>query len=153
MEAQFDFLIETRDKLTEVHQTIKDIRSARKQINEVNSKLEEEEFESIVKMGEGIDSVMTIIENEFYQTKNRSEQDMLNYPIKLNNKLGHLSALANMGFNRPTDQMYALKDEVFNDIDTYLEQWDGLIKKEIGDFNQMVKDANIDAVSVPMKNP
>ena len=153
LEAQFDFLIETRDKLTEVHQTIKDIRSARKQINEVNSKLEEEEFESIVKMGEGIDSVMTIIENEFYQTKNRSEQDMLNYPIKLNNKLGHLSALANMGFNRPTDQMYALKDEVFNDIDTYLEQWDGLIKKEIGDFNQMVKDANIDAVSVPMKNP
>ena len=151
LQAQFDFIIETRDKLTEVHQTIKDIRSVRKQINEVSSKLEEEEFEAIVALGKSIDSIMTIIENEFYQTKNKSEQDMLNYPIKLNNKLGHLSALANMGFNRPTDQMYVLKDEVFIEIDAYLEQWNGLISNEISDYNQMIKDANIDAVSLPKK--
>lgn len=153
LQAQFDFLIETRDKLTEVHQTIKDIQSARKQINEVNSKLEGEEFEQIVNKGRMIDSVMTIIENEFYQTKNKSEQDMLNYPIKLNNKLGHLSALANMGFNRPTDQMYELKEEVFIEIDTYLKQWNDLVKDEIRNFNQMIKDADIDAVSLPKKNP
>ena len=151
LQAQFDLLIETRDKLTVVHETINDIRSVRKQIKEVNLKMDEEEFETIVKTGKSIDSVMTVIENEFYQTKNKSEQDMLNYPIKLNNKLGHLSALANMGYNRPTDQMYALKDEVFNEIDAYLKQWNTLVKNEISEFNQMVKDANIDAVSLPKK--
>ena len=151
LQAQFDFLIETRDKLTEVHETINDIRSVRKQIKEVNSKMADKEFESIINRGKDIDSVMTFIENEFYQTKNKSEQDMLNYPIKLNNKLGHLSALANLGFNRPTDQMYELKDEVFIEIDAYLEQWDELINNEIRNYNQLVKDASIDAVSLPLK--
>ena len=39
-----------------------------------------------------IDKKITIIENELYQTKNRSGQDPLNFPIKLNNKLSSVGS-------------------------------------------------------------
>lgn len=148
LQAQFDFLIDTRDKLTDMHQCIIDIRATRKQINELNEKLDEENKE-LMDEGKRIDSLMSIIEQEFYQTKNKSEQDMLNYPIKLNNKLGHLSALANMGYNRPTDQMYALKEELFIEIDALLNDWEKLKRIDINNLNLLVYKANINAISIP----
>lgn len=149
LQMQFDFLIETRDLLSEVHQSILDIRSVREQINDLISKTVEDEHQEIIDEGHRIDSIMTIIENEFYQTKNKSEQDMLNYPIRLNNKLGHLSALASMGANKPTTQMYALKEELEVEIIMYLDQWSEIVEKDIKILNQMVRTANVDAVSIP----
>lgn len=149
LQDQFNFLIDTRDLLSEMHQTILDIRSVRGQLNELSIKLNDETNQDLISEIASIDSSMTVIETAFYQTKNKSEQDMLNYPIMLNNKLGHLSALANMGYNRPTDQMYALKEELELEINAYLENWDTIQEKDIKILNQMVKTANIDAVYIP----
>jgi photosystem II stability/assembly factor-like uncharacterized protein len=149
LEDQFNFLIETRDLLSEMHQAIIDIRMVREQFDFLMKRLDEEDDKAIIDEIASIDSSMTIIENAFYQTKNKSEQDMLNYPIMLNNKLGHLSALADMGFNKPTDQMYALKSELEIEIDAYLENWVTIQEKDIKILNQMVKTASIDAVYIP----
>ncbi len=65
----------------------------------------------------------------------------------------HTSALANMGYNKPTDQMYALKDEVFLEIDSYLKLWKRIVEEDLVLLNQSVRNANIDAVSVPLKTP
>jgi photosystem II stability/assembly factor-like uncharacterized protein len=146
LQDQFDFLIECRDLLTEMHQTIVDIRSVRDQLNTLSAKMEGEEYEEIQANIEDIDSMMTIIEEAFYQTKNKSDQDMLNYPIMLNNKLSHLAALANVGYNRPTEQMYALKAELDDEINAYLDNWSEIQEKQIKNLNQMIRTANIDAV-------
>jgi hypothetical protein len=66
---------------------------------------------------------MTKVEEALYQTKNRSPQDPLNFPIRLNNKYGHVGALAGMGQNRPTEQMYAVKAELEALINVELESW------------------------------
>jgi hypothetical protein len=148
LQAQFDFLIITRDKLSELHQTIKDIRSTRKQLKELSEKLGEE-FKEIETESKRIDSLMTIIEEAFYQTKNKSEQDILNYPIQLNNKLGTLSSMASIGYNRPTKQMYELKDDLFIEIDVHLKNWNIIKEVDIKKLNKMVYDASIDAISLP----
>ena len=66
---------------------------------------------------------MTAIEEVLYQTKLKSNQDMLNYPIRLNNKLAHVASLASMGWYRPTDQMIGVKDELTALIDVELAKW------------------------------
>ena len=40
---------------------------------------------------------MSTIEETLYQTQNESRQDPLNFPIRLNNKLGHLGSLSGFG--------------------------------------------------------
>ena len=56
---------------------------------------------------------MTKVEEALYQTKNRSPQDPLNFPIRLNDKLNALAGSAGgFGDARPTDQAVQVKDEL-----------------------------------------
>ena len=76
-----------------------------------------------------IDSVVNAagnIEKALYQTKNRSPQDPLNFPIRLNNKYGHVGSLASIGFQAPTAAMYGVKAELEKAIDAELQKWKNL---------------------------
>ena len=55
---------------------------------------------------------ITKIEEALYQTKNRSSQDPLNYPVRLTNKIGYLNSILGNGEYPPTDQAYAVRAEV-----------------------------------------
>ena len=77
----------------------------------------------------------TKIEEALYQTKNRSGQDPLNFPIRLTNKLGHLNALVGMGDFPPTEQDIAVKDELTAKIKVQLDAFNKLISEEISAFN------------------
>ena len=61
---------------------------------------------------------LTEVEGEIYQYRNRSSQDPLNYPIRLNNKLAALQGIVESGDYKPTDQSYA----VFKDLSARLDQ-------------------------------
>lgn len=149
MQQQFDFLIQVRDKLTESHQAIIDIRSLREQLMGLKGRLPEgEATQPIRDQIAEMDSVMTAVETALYQTKNRSNQDPLNYPIKLTNKLGHLASLTGVGAYRPTDQAWAFLEEVTGRIDAELATWYALRDAAIPTLNQLVKKADIDAVRV-----
>ncbi len=147
LQAKFEFLLEIRNKLDETHDCIRNMRTIRGQISTMNNKLgEESQYTEVVQKGKDIDSVMTGIENELYQTKLKSNQDMLNFPIKLNNKLAHLASLASMGNTRPTDQMYAVKEELIILIDAQLALWKNIQSSEIPAYNEMIREAKIDVI-------
>ena len=105
LKKQFDFLITVRDKLTEMHQAIKDIRSVRKQMKGFQSRIKNKvELKDIVAQIDSVNADMTAIEEALYQTKNKSRQDPLNFPIRLNDKLAGLAGISEWGDWRPTDQ-------------------------------------------------
>ena len=62
--------------------------------------------------GDALTAKLTAVEGEIYQYRNRSGQDPLNFPIKLNNKLAALQGIVESGDYRPTDQSSA----VFKDL-------------------------------------
>ncbi len=144
-QAQFDFLIKVRDKLSETNQAIIDIRKAKAQINDVMKKADNDE---ISELGKAINKDMSEIEKALYQTKNESGQDPLNFPIRLNNKLGHLGSLSGMGNSRPTNAALEFYDEVTALIDEQLKALNVIFDTRIDEFNQAVKEAEVDAVKL-----
>ena len=146
LKDQFNFLIEIRDKITEIHQSISDMRLITNQINTFKSKIENN-IEIITKMNNLIDKI-NIIQNNLYQTKNRSRQDPLNYPIKLNNKLAHLSSVAGNGNYKPTDQMIEVKNELIKKINQELKTWDLIKKEKLKNLNNEIKNIDIDLISI-----
>jgi len=149
LQAQFDFLIQVRDKLSETHQTIIDIRDVRSQINQLTRRIKDDStYQDIVDACKNLDEKMTLIENELYQTQNRSRQDPLNFPIKLNNKLAHVGSLSSIGDYPPTDQAQAFYREVSQRIDAQIQQWEQLKLEELPRINQMVRDKQVDAIMV-----
>ena len=55
--------------------------------------------------GDSLRSRASAVEADIYQVKNRSNQDPLNFPIKVNNRLANLMAMAERGDGRPTTNM------------------------------------------------
>ncbi len=153
IQKQFDFLIEVRDKLTETHTAIKNMREARAQMMDLKKRLEgDESYKEIVDMTEDINKQMTEVEQALYQTKNQSRQDPLNFPIRLNNKLGHLNSVVGRSSDySPTDQAVAVKNEMSEKINTELKKWETIKSNEIPKLNEKVKEMQINAVMLDSK--
>ena len=146
LRAQFDFLNEVIAKLTETNSAIKNIRKARTQINTVTARLDGDDYQEIKDLTKEILEEMKTIEEALYQTKNQSRQDPLNFPIRLNNKLGHLNSLMGMGDFKPTKQAVEFKEEVTAEIDTELEKLGKIFNTRIPNFNALVKSKEVNAV-------
>ena len=84
------------------------------------------------------------VEKALYQTKNRSGQDPLNFPIRLTNKLGHLNSLVSLGDFPPTEQDIAVRDELTKKINAQLDTFDALVKNEIKAFNTEFNSKSLD---------
>ncbi len=136
LQKQFDFLLGVRDKLSEVHQTILDIRLMKKNLGDIQNMLKDEGDEELMKRIVNLKSSLLEIENELYQTKNRSSQDPLNYPIKLGNKLAALNGVVGTGEYAPTDQSYKVLEFLEKRIDIQLNRFNSIRINDISQLNK-----------------
>ena len=91
---------------------------------------------------------MDKIENELYQTKNQSNQDPLNYGVKLTNNLGNLNSAFRGGDFSPTDQDIKVKNDLIEKVNVQLEIYDTIISNEIPSFNSSFKELELDYLNV-----
>ncbi|WP_456426628.1 VPS10 domain-containing protein [Rhodocaloribacter sp.] len=154
LQAQFDFLMEIRDKLSETHRAIKKIRDVRSQTKAITSRLGDYEgADEIREAAKALNEKLTAIEEALYQTKNQSRQDPLNFPIRLNNKLAAVASTASVGDYRPTDQAVAVKEELTAAIDAELAKLDTILETDLPAFNDLVREKAIPAVIVKTDEP
>ncbi len=149
IEAQFDFLLAVRDKVSQTHVAIRQIREARERINSVTESIKEkEDMKDVVEMARAINKKMKDIEETLYQTKNKSGQDPLNYPIRLNNKLAALASEADASDYRPTAQVTAVSTELIGRIDEQLNALKTVFTEDIPKLNQLILEKRVDPVPV-----
>ncbi|MEM9673395.1 MAG: glycosyl hydrolase [Bacteroidota bacterium] len=148
--AQFDFLMDVRDKLSEAHQAVIDIRNLRKDLEYVEEKLKDDPTaKPILEATKELDEEMTVIENNIHETRNEAYQDPLNFGIKLNNRLAYLATHESAGDFRPTEQAIAYKKEVSTQIDDEIEALQNLLNQKLPAINQMMEEQNIEVLTRP----
>ena len=143
-QTQFDFLIQVRDKVSQAHQAMLDIEKIRQEINFVKSKIKDPIL--LDKMTDFMDQ-LTVIEGTIHQTKNKSNQDPLNYGIKVNNRLAFLMADQQRGDYPPTDQAHQVYIELAADLDQILTEMKNLCAQSIPDLNKVLN--GLEAISTP----
>jgi photosystem II stability/assembly factor-like uncharacterized protein len=149
IQAQFDFSIAVRDKLTETNKAIKQIRTTREQINRVTEPMKgKEDMKDATDLAKSILDEIKKIEEALYQTKNRSGQDPLNYPVRLNNKLGALGSEVDGSDFKPTEQVKAVYKEVTEKIDVQLNQLNKVMTDKIPKFNEIIKQKQVSAITI-----
>lgn len=147
LNKQFEFLVEVRDKLSETHSAIKSIRKVRSQIQEVISKLDKKgEYTEIDTLAQHIKEKIDTIEKALYQTKNKSRQDPLNYPIRLNNRLSALARVVSTGDYPPTHQAIKVKEELIMQINNELKELQQVMEQQVPQFNQLIHTYTIPVV-------
>jgi photosystem II stability/assembly factor-like uncharacterized protein len=146
---QLELGLKIRDKLSETHNAIIQIRDVRKQVEDLLKRVAgQPNFKVVNDAGTALNKKLTEIEETLYQTKNQSNQDPLNFPIRLNNKLAALGGVVGSAEAAPTAQSYAVYDEVVAQIDAQLQKLGQLMRTDVPAFNQLVRDQNIPAVVV-----
>ena len=151
---QLEFGLKIRDKVTETHNAIIQIREVRKQVEDLLKRIAGQPgFKPINDAATRLKSDLTQVEETLYQTKNQSSQDPLNYPIRLNNKLAALTGVVGRSDSPPTDQAYAVYDELVLKIDEQLARLAQIIKTDVPAFNQLVRDQNIPAITLKPAPP
>ena len=145
LKEQFDLAIQIRDKTSEANEAVIQIRDIRKQ---VNTALEKSEDEKIATAAETLMSKLTAIEEDLYQVKNRSGQDPLNFPIKLNNRLASLRRSVESGDAKPTNGAYLVFKELSAELAGHMAKLKQALGQDLGNLNSLLKDGGMDEVKV-----
>jgi photosystem II stability/assembly factor-like uncharacterized protein len=146
---QFDLLMKIRDSVTETDDTILQIRDLREQINVVNKHVGSgPEGKPIVDAGKALDKKMTAIEEVLIQTKAKSGQDVLNYPVRLNNHFVALGGVVSSASTAPTQQSYDVFDMLTQQLNEQMTKWKEIVATDVPAYNSLVKQQEVPALKV-----
>lgn len=137
MQKQYDFISSVNKTVDNAHQSIKKMRKVDAQLQDFQKQYKNNgQVKPLLEKAKTLSEQLSEIENALYQTKNRSNQDPLNFPIKLTNKLAHLNSLVGMDDFPPTQQDIAVKDQLTASINEELNKFDQLLEEEAKAFNK-----------------
>ncbi|TQI69451.1 photosystem II stability/assembly factor-like uncharacterized protein [Gramella sp. Hel_I_59] len=137
MQKQYDFISSVNKTVDKAHQSIKKMRKVDAQLQDFQKQYKNnEQVKPLLEKAKTLSEELSEIENALYQTRNRSNQDPLNFPIKLTNKLAHLNSLVGMDDFPPTQQDIAVKDQLTASINEELNKFDQLLEEEVKAFNK-----------------
>jgi hypothetical protein len=95
-----------------------------------------------------LDKKMTEVEEALIQTKAKSGQDVLNFPVRLNNHLVALSGVVGSADSAPTQQAYEAFDMLSKAVDEQLTKWKTLVSTDVKAYNDLIKQQEVPAVTV-----
>lgn len=147
-EAQFDFLQEVMGKFNEVQKGIKDIRTLRGQINDFVARQGKDCPAEIRQLADSVNKKLGAIEEALYQTRARSGQDVLNYPIRLNDKLAGVFDAANSGNMPPSKQVRDVYATLAAQCNQQLDQLKSVREREIADFNKLIREKSLPVIGL-----
>ena len=147
-DAQLAFLLQLRDKFNQVQISIKDIRTVRGQITDFTSRIEGENTKEIKKMADSIQKQLTSIEEALYQTKSKSGQDVLNFPIRINDKLAGLYGVAASGQNAPSKQAREAYADLAGQADVQIDKLKKVISTDVATLNKMINEKQLPVIGI-----
>jgi septal ring factor EnvC (AmiA/AmiB activator) len=146
-QAQFDFLVKVRDKVSEANQGVIDIRKTRDDLTYLKNKIAaHEKYKDVADRIKKFEEELNQMENAIHQTKNKSVQDPLNYGIKMNNRLAHLMVEQGQGDYPPTKQSEEVRQMLSKIVDEELIKVKTTIRTNLEVIDKMVKEKGIEIV-------
>lgn len=149
MKQQFDFVNKVNTSVDEAHKAIKNIRSINTKLADFEKNYGDmEETKELLADVKALKKEFSDIEKALYQTQNRSNQDPLNFPIRLTNKLGHLNRLVTINDFPPTAQDEAVRIELTAEVEKQMEHYNKLISEDLEAFNTAFAKLNLDYLTL-----
>ncbi len=149
LKKQAELLAAIRDRVSDTHQAVVQIRDVKAQVKEVAARAEKlGKKEPVGSKGLSLAEKLTGLEEQLVNPKLKSEQDVLNFQPALDHQfVGLATAVSSAdGAPRPVEVEYfaALNAK----LDALLAELETLFGSDLADFNAAVKEAGILPVAV-----
>jgi len=133
LQAQYEFSSAVRDKVTEANRAVISIRGVKA---ELEDRLERANDQQLQNAADRLDENASEVEGMIYQVRNQSNQDPLNFPIRVNNRLANLMSMAERGDGRPGNNMPVILDILVEELRGYTERLAEIWATDLATVNQ-----------------
>lgn len=145
-EAQVSFLVQVQEKFNETMKAIRKIKNTRQQITEYTARLGKTCPAALKNLGDSLSKRLTAVEELLHQTKAKSGQDVLNYPIRLDDKLSGVFDMANSGNMAPPQQARDVFSALATQVDAALAQLQVVLGEGLQSFNKMIVEQRLPVI-------
>jgi photosystem II stability/assembly factor-like uncharacterized protein len=143
--------LEIRDNLSEVVEMINEVEWIRKQIDDLNDRLEgQDRYQSVVEAGKRLDQTLIDFEQNLFQMRlTGGGQDVFRNPAKLYARFGFLYSDVETSWGGvgsdwpPTAQAIEVHGILKERLRTYQERFSALIRDDLSAFNSMLSENNL----------
>jgi len=125
---QFQLAMQIRDLESAANEAVISIRKTKDKLTERQRQLKDTAMHGDIR---AVLQSLQVVEEALYQVRNQSGQDPLNFPIRLNNRLSALRRSVETGDARPTDGAYLVLAELSRELDSLLENLDGILNRNL----------------------
>jgi hypothetical protein len=148
LQSQFDFLIGVRDRLSQIHDTINTIHALQKDIGDRVARAKAiSNGASVVAAGEKLSGDLQSLSVELYEPRFTGQDDqMLIFPLKLNNRFAGLQGYVSGADAAPTAQAFAVYQDLSKELESHLSRLKMLLDQDASAFNQLLQTRGLPAL-------
>jgi hypothetical protein len=143
LQAQYEFSRAVWEKVNEANRAVLSIRNVKTQMEERTKRSSDARLRSAA---ETLQKNASEVEANIYQVKNRSGQDPLNFPIKVNNRLANLLSMAERGDGRPGNNMPDILRILTDELKGYTDRLDQLWATDLAAVNRELARLGLPAI-------
>jgi hypothetical protein len=152
LKSQFRLLSDLRDRIEETHDAVGRIRDVKAQVAAIGDRAEKLGKGTTLKdRGKTLSDKLTEIEKKLVNPDLKSNQDVLNFPPALDHQLIGIAVAVSSADSRPTESSWTYYKEVAGRLAAILSELDGVLGKDLADFNAEVRREEIPPVVVVPK--
>ncbi len=151
LQKQFDLLLQIRDELSRVYDTVNQIQDVREQLNGLKKRLADNDTNKpVVTAATELDQKLLAVRDDLVQLKIKANEDSLVYPQRVDSKLAFLALIVGDSTDSaPNEPAYQEYEKLKKQADEALSHWAELQKTGLASFQKMMAGQNIQAIVVP----
>ncbi len=138
MQKELDLELKIRAVLSDLHDTVREIRHTRTQIHAMRTRLEDGRYVSINDSTSALEKKITSIEEQLLQTNAKSSESTLNYPVLIDEQLRNLVFSVEYD-GAPTQQQYAAFESLRQQATPLIAKWKDIKSSDAVALNDMMK--------------
>jgi photosystem II stability/assembly factor-like uncharacterized protein len=150
LEAQLKLLLDTRDELSRVYDTVNQIQDVRMQLSGLKRRLPENaSAKNIATAADDLEKKLVGVRDDLINLDITANEDSLAYPPQLDAKLAYLAMAAGSADAAPTEAEYREFDKLKRQSGELLAKWDDLQRRDLAAFQKLTAEGSLSTVVVP----
>ncbi|MGH9703759.1 MAG: glycosyl hydrolase, partial [Candidatus Acidiferrales bacterium] len=148
LEKQIALELKISESISRLDGTVNQIRNLRSQLDAVKRRAgSDEKAKSVMDAAAALGKKMTAIEEELINPNVKATEDTLNYPVRLNDKLAYLLVSLGSADMAPTEQYYAVYEDLNQKLSAQLANWSEIVSKDLPALNDSIRQENITVIA------
>jgi photosystem II stability/assembly factor-like uncharacterized protein len=159
LQKQFALSKQVNDRISQLHQSINEIRDLKAQIKSLHTRFgDEQRVKAALAAADDMERKMSDVEQKLIQVSTKSSEGTLAFPTVLNEKFDTFSHVIDASDREPTKPQLEVFASLSKELDEQLQKWTQIKQDDLAKVSALIKQADLPALSIkpaaaPEKKP